>query len=342
MVENEEAVLTELGGNVSHSFPAGDIALAARFWGVRGSLPASCSFITVQTKIERALKIAVAKGLGPESDIKAFVRDSLDFATRGAYGTNTSCVQIEHAGDDLVVCDAGSGIRDLGHQLMKQGAGTGRRIHIFLSHLHWDHIQGFPFFAPAYVPGNRITVYGAHTGLAEAFQAQQRPPGFPVPFSDLGADIDFVELSVDEKPEIAGLSVTILEQRHPGISYGYRFGVGGRCIVYSTDSEHKSGEDGEDGFLEFCHRANLLIFDAQYQFAEANLAKEDWGHSNNLVGVELAKAAEVAHLCLFHLEPTVDDHVLQRFLEDTRRYSELAEGWPLQISMAYEGLVINV
>jgi phosphoribosyl 1,2-cyclic phosphodiesterase len=318
--------------------------MQVRFWGTRGSLSASVNAEDIRQKVRCALEIAAAKGLSSNSDVNAFIDKELPFSISGTYGTNTSCVEIRD-GDDFVLCDAGSGLRDFGNHVFQQyGKVSPADFHIFISHLHWDHIQGFPFFMPIYAEGNHITVYGCHNDIADAFRAQHTPPFFPVDFKDLGAEIQFVVLAPDKTYEIARFKVTAKEQNHPGKSYGYRFEKDGKIIVYSTDSEHKCESDEDSApFVEFFSRADLLIFDAQYTFDEGCTIKEDWGHSNNLIAVELAQKAGVKHLCLYHQEPTSSDEDLDNFLQDTRRLaSQTKEGSPLRISLAWDGMVIEV
>src|SRR5262249_25393294 len=157
-----------------------------------------------------------------------------------------------------------------------------------------DHIQGLPFFVPAYVPGNVIRIHGCHAAMREAFQRQQSPPCFPVDFQSLGATIEFVELEPGATRDVGGLSVQSLAQHHGGESYGYRFSQAGKTVVYSTDSEHKfEFLDDRYPFVEFFHDADVLIFDAMYSLADQVSVKEDWGHSSNLIAVELALAAGV-------------------------------------------------
>src|SRR5262249_23726957 len=155
----------------------------------------------------------------------------------------------------------------------------GHTFHVFMSHLHWDHIMGFPFFLPAYIPGNHIRIYGCHRALEEAFRHQHAAPSFPVDFSRLGAKIEFVLLEPGRVYEVAGLRVRAKRQQHSGDSYGYRFEQGGKAVVYSTDSEHKRDDPGEtEAFVEFFKDADVVIFDAMYSLADAYSVKEDWGH----------------------------------------------------------------
>jgi phosphoribosyl 1,2-cyclic phosphodiesterase len=227
--------------------------------------------------------------------------------------------------------------------LARHGA-TPQTYHIFMSHVHWDHIMGLPFFTPAYVPGNRLYIYGGHAELEAALRRQQSPPSFPVDFSALHSHIEFVRLEPDTRYSIAGMDVLLKRQRHGGDSYGYRFEAGGRALVYSTDSEHKLSDSAEtDSFVDFFRDADVVVFDAMYSLAEAISVKADWGHSSNIVGVELCQRAGAKHLCLFHHEPASNDEALARTLADTRRFEEITRtGAPLHVSAAYDGMEIDL
>lgn len=316
-------------------------------WGTRGSLPASITAERVRTRIETAIAVVRRRPPAEEDSIAGYLEQTLPFAVRGTYGGNTSCMELR-GGTDFVVCDAGSGLRDFGAYvvgLLRAGqAKAPLTFHLFVSHLHWDHIHGFPFFVPAYIPGTRLHIYGCHPGIEAAFTRQQEPPFFPVPLGAMQASIDFRSLEVGREYDLAGFTVQAIKQHHPGDSYGYAFAAGGRRVVYSTDSEHKEGADQPDSpFVAFIRHADLLVFDAQYSLLDAIGAKENWGHSSNLVAVELAVRAGVRRLCLFHSEHTCDDDSLDRFLDDTRRYHRLhAPDCPLTIDLAYDGLTIDV
>jgi phosphoribosyl 1,2-cyclic phosphodiesterase len=326
--------------------------MRVHFWGTRGSLPASISSQTVQKKLVKVLHAARGQDLQSDDRIEKFLISSvsdksLPFSATGTYGTNTSCIEIV-GGNEYVICDAGTGIRDFGNHLLapetKKSHPHPGVFNIFMSHLHWDHIQGFPFFTPAYIPGNVINIFGFHEELEHAFTMQQEFPFFPVPLTALAATINFKVLEPDKIYEIAGFKLTTKIQNHPGKSYGYRFEKDGKSVVYSTDSEHKS-EAYEDGypFLDFFRDADLLIFDSQYSLVDAISLKENWGHSSNIMAVELSTKAQVKRLCIFHNEPTFEDEALDKFLDDTRKYSAIySESESLQIDLAYDGLEVEV
>jgi phosphoribosyl 1,2-cyclic phosphodiesterase len=316
-----------------------------RFWGTRGSLPAPLGTAGLRRKLVRAVRQAAGRALETDEAIERFVAEELDFATSHTFGGNTPCVQIDVGGPEHVLCDLGSGARELGLAAMgSRRPDVAQVFHVFLSHLHWDHIQGFPFFVPAYVPGNRIRIYGCHDSLEAGLRRQHGAPSFPVDFAQLPSTIEFVSLAPGRAYEVAGLRVTAKRQSHSGDSYAYRFERDGKAVVYSTDSEHKLDDPATaQGFADFFRDADLVIFDAMYSLADAFSIKEDWGHSSNVVGVELCQMAGVRHLCLFHHEPAHDDEKLTAIWRETERLEELTRGErPLRITAAYDGLELGV
>ena len=319
--------------------------MLVRFWGTRGSIPFSLGASAVRDKVVSALVRASGRTFGTPDEARRFVDQELPFEVSRSFGGNTSCVQIDTGSRDYILCDLGSGARVFAnHVLASHGPATPNIFHVFMSHMHWDHIQGFPFFMPAYIPGNRILIYGFHADLAEAFRRQNAAPSFPVDFSRMGAAIEFVRLEPGRDHEVAGLRVRGKLQNHGGGSYGYRIEHGGKVVVYSTDAEHKQDDPEEiRGFVDFFRDADLVIFDAMYSLADAISVKEDWGHSSNVVGVELCQLARVKHLCLFHHEPMFDDARLQTILRESRRLEEITRSdHRLEISAAYDGLEIVV
>jgi phosphoribosyl 1,2-cyclic phosphodiesterase len=316
-----------------------------RIWGSRGSLPVSLGTAALQAKLVKALVAASGHNLDTEDKARAFVAGLPEFADSHTFGGNSSCVQIETGGNEYIICDMGSGARELGNSVFAaHGPDKANTFHVFVSHVHWDHIMGFPFFAPAYRPGNRIRIYGCHPTLEEGFRKQHSAPSFPIEFDRLPATIEFVRLEPGRRYEIAGITVTAKLQAHSGDSFGYRFEQGGKRVVYSTDSEHKLEDLAEtESFAEFFRDADLVIFDAMYSLADAISVKEDWGHSSNIVGVELCQMAGAKRLCLFHHEPIFDDEHLAGIWRETRRLEEITRsGAPLEILAAYDGLEIVI
>jgi phosphoribosyl 1,2-cyclic phosphodiesterase len=315
-----------------------------RFWGTRGSLPVALTAAGVRHKLLAALRAARERPLATEADLELLL-DGLPFAVAGTYGGHSSCVQLDTGGSDHFVCDMGSGLRPFGQAAMAQRVGgAAQTFHIFMSHLHWDHIMGLPFFVPAFVPGNRVVIYGSHLELEAALRRQQDKPSFPVDFSIFAAKMEFVHLEPGRRYEVAGVGVTSMLQRHSGDSYGYRFESQAKVVVYSTDSEHPLAQaEHTERFVELFRDADVVIFDAMYSLADAISVKADWGHSSNIVGVELCQRAGARHLCLFHHEPVFDDAAIDAMLAETRRLEEITRGATrLHVSAAYDGLEIDL
>jgi phosphoribosyl 1,2-cyclic phosphodiesterase len=310
-------------------------------WGCRGSLPRAVTADEIRHKIKTVLAQAQQKQITSAEAIEPFL-DTLPFALRGTYGTSTSCVEVR-SGANCILLDAGTGLREAGLSIMQHHPGP-QDIHILLSHLHWDHLQGFPFFVPAFIPGNRITIYGCHDEIERHLRMQQQSPYFPVSLDYMQAEKHFVQLTPGCTTFIAGMQVTPILQDHPGASYGYRICDGTSTMVYSTDSEHKADADAPDyPFIDFIRDADLLIFDAQYSLQESIQTKENWGHSSNMIGCELAIRAGVKHLALYHFDPGDDDTTLDDLGYQTTEYCRLmAPENPMKISVCYESAQFNL
>ncbi len=318
--------------------------MRVRFWGTRGSIPVALTTSDVRDKLAQALYQASGRTVRNFEEAHAFASSELDFSLTHTFGGHTPCVEIEVPGEEYYVCDMGSGARPFGVHVLAKQARRPATINIFMSHVHWDHIMGFPFLGPAYVPGTTIRIHGCHDVIEHAFRLQQSPPCFPVTFEQLGAKIEFVKLEPDKPYAINGITVTPHLQLHGGDSYGYRFEHEGKSVVYTTDSEHKLENRTEaEAFANFFRNADVVIFDAMYALAEAISVKADWGHSSNIVGVELCQMARAKHLVLFHHEPANNDATLEGLLKEARRFEELTRGdHALKVSAAYDGLEIDL
>ncbi|MDH3599678.1 MAG: MBL fold metallo-hydrolase [Candidatus Tectomicrobia bacterium] len=314
------------------------------FWGTRGSLPVAMSGNEVRHKLKQALLQANGRRFDSDAALERFLDEELTFSTRHGYGGNSSCVEIL-GGSDYMICDMGSGLRCFGEQIiMDHGSDKPQVYNFFMSHVHWDHIMGFPFFPAAYIPGNTIRIHGCHSILEDALRQQHADPCFPVQWEELGATIDFIRLESGRTYDINGFRVTPQLQPHHGDSYGYRFEKDDRAVVYSTDGEHKLTSEVETAaMVAFYQDADLVIFDAMYSLADMITIKKDWGHSSNVIGVDLCLRANVKHYCMFHHEPKYDDDTIYTVLQETIRYEEIVrEGPALKISTAYDGMVIHV
>jgi phosphoribosyl 1,2-cyclic phosphodiesterase len=315
-----------------------------RFWGTRGSIPVALTAQDVRDKLARALMAASGRSFASVEEAHAFASNELDPSITHTFGGHTSCVELEPGSGEYFVCDMGSGARAFGAHILARQGRRAATVNVFMSHMHWDHIMGFPFFGPAYVPGTKIRIHSCHDACEHAFRLQQDAPCFPVSFDYLSADISFVKLEPDRPNEVSGVTVTPRLQLHAGDSYGFRFEKDGKSVIYTTDSEHKLENYAEsEAFVSFLRGADVVIFDAMYSMLEAISVKADWGHSSNVVGVELCQLAGAKHLVLFHHEPANDDATLLRLLNEARRLEQLTRtGNPLEITSAYDGMEIEL
>ncbi len=245
------------------------------------------------------------------------VRGSL--ATPGTdttrYGGNTSCVEVIADGERLIF-DMGSGLRGLGQSL---GGIAGARATFFLSHYHWDHIQGLPFFAPAFHPGSELTVHGATRhgkSVREILSGLMVTPYFPISLGEMQAKLHFRSIENGSQIKLGEATVTARELNHPGGSLGYRVDLGGASVVYATDFEHGTASD--DVLVELARGADLLIYDATYTDDEYERAR-GWGHSTWQVAVRLAQTAGAKRLVLFHHDPSHDDAQVDAILLRARK-----------------------
>jgi len=320
--------------------------MLVRFWGTRGSLPVAPTADIIRTKVARALLAAHGRTFVDQAEAEAFLAAELSFAAGATYGGATSCVELEAGSGSYFICDMGSGLRLFGLDSMKRSAaGHNKTYNFFLSHLHWDHIMGFPFFAPAFDPGATIRIHACHPDAEQALRRQQEEISFPVPFDWLRAGIEFVQLAPGEIHEVDGVRVEAKLQNHSHDSYGYRFTDGdGRTVIYSTDSEHNLQKMAvEAAFIHFFRDADLVICDTMYSLADSVSMKEDWGHSSNLVAVDLCHEAGARRLALFHHEPTYADEDILAMHQESIRYEELTRGGkPLDVICAYDGLEVRV
>jgi phosphoribosyl 1,2-cyclic phosphodiesterase len=319
--------------------------MKVRFWGTRGSLPVGLVASDVRSKVIAALAAANGRHFASDEEVAAFA-DTLPFPVVGSFGGHSSCIEIECETGEHVICDMGSGARALSQaKIARYGPGNPQTYHVFISHMHWDHLMGLPFFVPIYIPGNRIVIHGCHRQLEAAVRLQMSAPCFPVDFGQIGARVEFDLLEPGQSYQRAGLTVTPKLQFHSGDSYGYRFERAGKSLVYSTDSEHRLEDDaGRQAFVEFFRGADLVIFDAMYSLAESISVKADWGHSSNIVGVDLCQQAGVRTLALFHHEPIHGDEALYQLLQETLRFEQISreDRDPLKVISAYDGLVVEL
>lgn len=310
-----------------------------KIWGARGSLPTPLTPAALEDKLRQVVRGAQGVDLSSEAAIERYL-ERLPPTLRYTMGGNTACVEVR-AGAQLLIMDAGTGLRGLGYALLKDQFGQGQgAADILISHTHWDHIQGLPFFVPAFIRGNRLTFHSPHPHLEAAFVGQQAETYFPVPLSYMSASLQFSHLPAGVWSMLGEVRVYPNRMSHPGECYGYRLEHNGQSLVYATDSEYKNMRpEDTQAYADFFQGAEVLIFDAQYTLSES-LDKVDWGHSSPLMGAEFAHRAGVRRLVLFHHEPLADDQALYTGLKQAEAYLS-KRGSACQVMLAREGLELE-
>ncbi len=266
------------------------------------------------------------------------------------YGGNTSCVEVRSAGGTLLVLDCGTGAHALGQALVASGNGP-TRGHLLITHTHWDHIQGLPFFAPLFVPDHEWDIYGPRglsQSLREVLAGQMQHPYFPVTVDGFAATVRYHDL-VDGSLDIGDVRITARYLNHTVLTLGYRLHDDAE-LVYATDYEPHLPElaltgytptgGRDDDHVSFLQDADLVIHDCQYTAAEYP-EKQGWGHSTVEFVVDAARAARVRRLALFHHDPNRDDDAIDRLVADARQRLDQA-GSTLEVFAAAEGQMIEL
>jgi phosphoribosyl 1,2-cyclic phosphodiesterase len=251
-----------------------------------------------------------------------------------AFGGNTSCLEISMGGE-RVILDAGTGIRNLGHWFLKKDL---RRAHLLLSHTHWDHINGFPFFSPAFRKDRHFHIMAghlhAHGGIRTVLSSQMANPTFPVPLAVMGAKLDFEDFRAGDRFNIGrSIKVRTAPLNHPDGATGYRLEYRGKSVCYVTDTEHVIGKPDEK-ILELIEGADVVIYDATYTDDEFP-GKIGWGHSTWQEGVRLCRQAGVKMLMIFHHDPDHEDLFMERLEAQARQM------WPHAL-VARENMRLNL
>lgn len=307
------------------------------FWGVRGSIPTPLTPQQIQSKIMAAIQRITPKDIESSKSKSKFV-SSLPSWIFGTAGGNTACVQIRSGNNELLF-DAGSGLRAYGKSnLVPQD----RHFNLFLSHYHWDHIQGLPFFDQAYNPLASFDVYSPLDNAKEVLEKQMEEPFYPVQFDSLTKNFTFHKIEVGKAIQIGDTIINCCEMSHPGRSFSYSVTENDKKVVYATDVELKSKdfEENEQTAAVF-NNADIVILDSQYTVEEA-YRKENWGHSAFCYAIDFAVKWNIKKIYLYHHEPAYDDKKLNSILQAARWYAQYINHSEIEIYLAKEDMEINL
>ena len=313
------------------------------FWGVRGSLASPMRTNEFKTKLRDILYSVQDHKLNNDAQINDFI-EGLPEGLKNITGGNTTCVSVEDSDGGIHILDAGSGLRVLGDRMMKGPAGEGKaEFNIFITHTHWDHICGIPFFKPLYIPGNKVNFYSPIPDLHDRLRYQQDARFFPKEFDDLEADKIFHVMEAKQAFDVnPGLKVTPYPLRHPGGCFAYKFQKDNKVFIFSTDVEITGAdlENVEEGntFFDDC---DALVIDAQYTLDES-FQKFDWGHTSITMAVNCASRWRVKNLFLTHHEPAYSDQMLNQNLELANEHAEALMIENLNIFLAREGTKFRI
>jgi phosphoribosyl 1,2-cyclic phosphodiesterase len=307
-----------------------------KLWGVRGSLPTPMGSGEYESRIIKSLDEARSKW-STQADLSSEeIFRSLPVSLRKIIGGESTCVEVTE-GEHRLIIDMGTGARKLGYRLaMEKFSGD---MHILMTHTHWDHIQGWPFFAPAYNPINNIRFYSALWDCEERFQVQQRFEFFPISLGYMASKKEFITFNPGDSFDIGPFHITTAELIHLGICVAYKIAVGNKVFVMSTDTEFV-GERLQakiEDYKEFYLGADLVLLDGQYSEEEAS-SKVGWGHTSTRAAVECGLAWQVKRLAITHHEPAHLDTPIFDLYHDTVKYlKERAPDSALELHLAIEG-----
>ena len=310
--------------------------MKVRIWGARGSLPTPMSNAQLLQKQRLLLQEASPEDIASPEAIEAYLDRSSHART---YGGNTSCVEVSVAGKTLIL-DAGSGIKALSDALFAEGRALKDELALCLTHFHWDHICGLPFFGPVYVPKRKLDIWSWREAedTDRLLSIQMNDAHFPMKWEQLGSERVCHQFDVDGTNEVMGFSIRCLKMNHPDGAYGYRVEHEGHAVCYITDTEvSKTPEEFAAAYAGFVEGADLVIVDAMYGFLEYH-EHYDFGHSSVFTWIDFFRESGIGELVVFHHDPTADDQTLDKLVDSGARYRELvAKDAPWTLSVAREG-----
>jgi phosphoribosyl 1,2-cyclic phosphodiesterase len=314
--------------------------LLVRFWGVRGSLPSPLVSSAIKEKISAIIEQMTPEDIANPESKKRFLAGLPPWLC-GTVGSNTPCVSVSFKGfNDLLIFDCGSGMRELG-AACRSWNPMPENYHTFFSHFHWDHLQGLPFFYPAYNPLATLNFYSPKPALEEYLRGQMIFPYFPIQMDNMTKNKYYYQMKTSVS--IGPATVTFREMNHPGGSFSYKVSYNGKTFIYATDTELSARDfvptNENTGFFK---DVDIIILDAQYTLGEA-INKYNWGHSAFSLAVDFAANWGIKRLVLFHFDPAYDDRKLHEILQLAQWYLQRMDfRGEMEISLATEGMEISL
>jgi len=313
--------------------------MTIHFWGVRGSLPSPQLPSQLRSKISAILERLTPDDIKSPESRERFL-GTLPPWLFGTVGGNTPCVTVTcESTRDVIVFDAGSGLREFGASAVQERPKRDHYL-IFLSHFHWDHLQGLPFFIPAYDPSCILDFYSPLKNLESALHGQMTSPYFPVHMESMASKKNFNQLT--EPMQVGNINVSFRKMNHPGDSYSFKLMEGNRNFIFATDTELSTNDfQKTDENTAYFQDADCIVLDSQYTLGEA-IEKYNWGHSAFSMAADFAATWGIKQLVLFHHDPTYDDKKLFNILQSARWYTERMGIKDIEITLAMEGMEINL
>jgi phosphoribosyl 1,2-cyclic phosphodiesterase len=312
--------------------------MIVRFWGVRGSSPTPLAPEELRNKFAAIIQRVKPADLLNTETRQRFL-SNLPADLFGTAGGNTACIEVRTADNTMIILDTGTGLREL-EKRGKKFRDNIKEYHIFMSHFHYDHLLGLPYFGAMYNPGVKVTFYSPYPAMQRILAKFMETPYHPVGWDSFAADIKFRTLKRNETLKLGGAQISWIRRNHPNGSMSYKVSEAGRSFIYSTDTEltEKDFQRTEKN-VSYFQGADAIVLDAQYTLGEA-IEKYNWGHSSYSLAVEFVREFAIRKLYLFHHEPLNDDAVMEGILRSAQWFDSRLEhkgGKSLEIDLAREG-----